>query len=327
MAISSWGPPLGVIAGVSRYYKTSEKSRFPFAGEQMKADGWWDGERIRVMGQDVAKGLRAKQLVNFGRGALYVGLGWIFGDLLVGAYAATVSAVGEIGDERLKGLVEVMRWRARMEMGRTGQERGKQALNTATGQGDKSASDLWKEHRGAIGADDASPNAKGWDDSSPTAEEFTDGDEAARLGGNGLLMSDEQMQSQEIRQQPRRTPAATRSATFDLNKVEPQPRNFDDNNDYDDASPMAANPRESAWERIRRENASATSGTRAMRRTLGRGVQLERQEQQEGSEAFAFPSEDEGRRMAREHAQREFDERVDRERRGEFGEGEGRRRW
>lgn len=332
LAIASWGPPLGVIAGISRYYNTREKYRFPFAGNQLKPDGWWDGERIRIMGQDVVKGLKAKQTVNFLRASIYVSLGYAIVGLLVDSYATTVSIVGEMRDERLKDIIQAIRRQTAREMGETSkQERQKRAVDVATGQGEKSASDLWKQHRGAIGADDASPTAAGFDDASPTAAGFDYGDEAARLSGNsgnGIVMGDEQTRSQEVRQQPRRNPAGNRAATFDVEKVERLPRSFDD--DYDDASPTggtgAANPGESAWQRIRRENASggATSSSPRNGRRPGRGVQQEQQEASTTGDSFSFSSSEE-KHLARDEAQRQFDERVEKERRGgDFSDG---RRW
>lgn len=332
VAISSWGPPLGIIAGATRYYKTQEKYRFPFAGNQLKPDGWWDGERIRIMGQDVMKGLRAKQAVNFLRASLYVAFGNVIVGFLVDSYATTVAVVGEIRDERLKDIMQAVRRQTARQMGEISrQERQKRAVGVATGQGEKSVGDLWKQHRGAIGADDASPTSASFDDASPTAAGFDYGDEAARLGGNsgnGVVMGDEHMRSQEVRQQPRRNPAGNRAATFDVEKVERQPRSFDD--DYDDASPTGgigvANPGESAWQRIRRETASGAS-PRSGRRPPARGPQQEQQE--EGSTAgdsFSFMSSEEEKQLARDEAQKQFDERVDKERRGgEFSDG--RRRW
>jgi hypothetical protein len=332
LAISSWGPPLGTIGGAARYYKTKQKYRFPFAGNQLKPDGWWDGERIRIMGQDVMKGLRAKQTVNILRATLYVTFGNVIVGLLVDGYAATVAIVGEMRDERLKDIMQAVRRQTAREMeGNSRQERQKRAVEVATGQGEKSASDLWEQHRGAIGADDASPTSASFDDASPTAAGFDYGDEAAKLSGNsgnGVVMGDEQMRSQEVRQQPRRNPAGNRAATFDVEKVERQPRSFDD--DYDDASPTGgtgvANPGESAWQRIRRETASggATSSPRSGRRPV-RGSQQEQQEGSTAGDSFSFSSSEEERQLARDEAQKQFDERVDKERRGgDFSDG---RRW
>ena len=168
-------------------------------------------------------------------------------------------------------------------------------------------------------------------------------EEQGRLSGAGDMggvMSDSQMRTQEVRAQPEKakSPADNRPSTFQTEKASRQPKNFDD--DYDDASPTggrgamddgdAGGSGEgggSVWERIRRQQASGGSSPPAQSR--GRRMDGVGQEQQEGSttgDSFSFSRSEEERNYAKDEAQREFDERVERERRGrDFSSGSGKR--
>lgn len=200
--------------------------------------------------------------------------------------------------------------------------------------------ELWKNHRNSIGAKD--------DDASPTAgnEDFLDASQADTSPGTdgGAVMSDSQMRVQVRRQRPgpRRSSAENHESSFETEKVAPQPRDFA--SDYisplppgdDSASSSSSDTKgssvsgESAWDRVRRQNAPGGPKQHLMGgRRMKRGEA--QQEQQDGStlgesSSFSFSSKDE-RSYAKDEAQKQFDERVERERRGEDFEARGSRRW
>lgn len=174
------------------------------------------------------------------------------------------------------------------------------------------------------------------DDMSPTGGGigFGDDEQQGRLGGigdMGGILSDGQMQQKEVQAQPeaRRSPTENRASTFQIGKVARQPKNFGD--DFDDASPTGGSGAGDAgggsvWERIRQQSASGSSSvSEPSTRGRGRGVRSEQHEGSTSGDSFSFSSSEEERNYAKDEAQKEFDERVEKERRGgDFSDG---RRW
>ncbi|KAI4128618.1 MAG: hypothetical protein LQ338_002653 [Usnochroma carphineum] len=319
IAITSYGIPIILGLGISRAYTTRDIYRLPLYGPLKTEDGFWNGERIRIMGLNVLEGPYARIGVHLFRGSVYGLLAYVSGVLFVSSYATTVAAVGELRDPRLRNLQQEVIVKRKQQMGNT--EPMKQPRDPM-GQGNTSAADLWKRHREGIeGQDDASPSA---------GTEYYGGD-MGRIGGtNTGILSDSQMRTQEAMQQasPRESPAENRASTFRIEKVDRQPASFGD--DFDDASSTAQSRADdgqggNAWDRIRRQAQRQASGTKQG----GRGWDAIRKEQQEGSTAgdsFTFSSADEERQLAQDEAQKEFDARVERERRGgNFDENRGRR--
>ncbi|KAL8765456.1 MAG: hypothetical protein Q9209_007483 [Squamulea sp. 1 TL-2023] len=317
--ISSIGTPLVFSFGMYRAYTTRENYRFPFLGALKKPEGWWDGQKIRIMGQIVSEGNNARFWIHSLRSSAYGTAALFFGSLFVSSYASTVAAVGELRDPRLKALVEAIRTRTKRQQGDP--EAMKVQMKDPTGQGDTSVSDLWKRHRTDIGAvDDASPSAG--------ADGY--GSETERLGGSNTgIMSDAQMRARETRQQasPNDSPTENRASTFRLDKVDKQPKNFSDN--FDDASPTADGTPDqgqsgNAWDRIRRQAQFTSPGKQ--KRQAWDTAEKEQQDGSTNGDSFAFSSNDEQRQLAKYEAQNEFDARVERERQGgNFNESRGKR--
>ncbi|MCJ1298651.1 hypothetical protein MMC08_001441 [Hypocenomyce scalaris] len=320
LAIASWGRPLGLAAGGWRAYQTRGTFRFPFVKPDPEK---FNPEVVKIGGYELMRGGQARIWWHVLRGTAYGLFGSWVGGLMVSTYAATAVAVGEQQDPRLKEVIAKLRMKAKeiaagIPQGQKGQTVGRKG--DPTGQGRVSASDLWKNHRKSVSVDDASPGAEGFD----YGAEESDGRLAKSDGG---VLSDQQMRGQEQRQQasPGQSPMENRASTFQLEKVERQPRNFDD--DYEDASPSsgsepmdASSEGGSVWERIRKQAGSAPPNAGRGRRA-GRGpVQQERQEGSTTGDSFAFSNSEEDRQLAKTEAQRQFDEQVERERRGgDFG--------
>ena len=351
-AIASYGPTIGISFGLYRTWVTRSEFRWPFYGKLISEEvgtGFWDGVAMRVRGKEILAGVSTQAKANILhvlRGTAYVSLGILIVPMVVSAYGATVSAVGEIRDERLQEVTRELRVVANREM----KERRasiQERRGDPTGQGKKSAGDVWRERRERMEGKSSQKSLPDDDDMSPTGGAMMDygsvDEEQGRLSGAGDMggvMSDSQMRTQEVRAQPEKakSPADNRASTFQMEQVSKQPKNFDD--DYDDASPTGGRGAMddedaggsgggggSVWERIRQQQASGGSSPPAQSR--GRGMDGVRQEQQQDSttgDSFSFSRSEEERNYAKEEAQREFDERVEKERKGrDFSSGSGKR--
>ena len=309
--------------------------------------GFWDGVAMRVGEKEILQGVSTQSkatILHVLRGTAYVSLGILFVPMIVSAYGATVSAVGEIKDERLHAVTEELRMVANKEM-RERRASMQERRGDPTGQGKKSAGEVWRERRERLEGKSSPKSLPDDDDMSPTGGAMMDdggvAEEQGRLSGAGEMggvLSDTQMRTQEVRAQPEKgkSPTENRASTFQMEKVSRQPKTFDD--DYDDASPTGGRGAMdddgaggfgggSVWERIRQQQAS--SGSSATTQSRGRRGGI-RQEQQEGSttgDSFSFSRSEEERNYAKDEAQREFDERVEKERRGgDFSSG-SEKRW
>ncbi len=312
VAIASWGQPLGCLWGGYRTYSTRANYKFPFVTPS--ADKFNPNTFLGIL-----HGQQAQLGWHCARFTAYTIWGGFVAGLFFTTYGAVSAAVGEHQDPRLKDLIKAIKTKAHEAVGGVQGRRGRQPVGLEgdpTGQGQTTMPELWKNHREAIG-----------DDASPTGG-YNDTEDGASLAqsGDGML-SDQQMRTQEQRQQasPGRSRTENRASTFEVEKVAPQPTIFDD---FDDASPTAGQGSVnagsgggSAWGRIRNQ-ASSQGGTRA-----GKRISDTQQERMEGSttgDSFAFSETDSDKQLAKHEAQREFDERVERERRGgDFGAGRG----
>lgn len=300
-------------------------------------------QKLSLRGREVAKGAWLRPTLMGLKGLVYVQFGMLLGRFLLASYAATVTAVGSLNDRRLKELTEEINQRSnekmRTELGasapasRAGTSRGGGRADPM-GQGERDAGQLWRNHRGAIGAG----KGKSDDEASPTAgNEDYFGDGGGENGG--AVMTDTQMQAQQRRQQPsmRRSPTENRASTFQMEKTERQPQSFSDDFDMSGASSddgqsptstSTASSGESAWARVRRENASPNAPGSRRRSIQQRG--RTQQEQEVGAttgDSFRFSSSESERSYVKDEAQRHFDERVEQERKGEDFGSKSSRRW
>lgn len=350
-AIASYGPTTGIAFALYRVRATRDEFRWPFYGALKSEElgkGVWDGQTVRIWEREVLKGISVgakARLLHFLRGSAYVTLGMMVVSPMVSAYGATVSAVGEIRDPRLARVTKELRVvverngvQGRRGMGREGAGMGGQA-----GMGGP---------MGKIGGRQGGGGARGLDDDddmSPTGgafmSDYGQDEEQARLnamGGGDMngSPSDDQMGTQgrqaQFDQRNRSFTVSQAGSTYQTQKPtrqpqpQPQPQNFGD--DFDAAAPDEGANNDaggSAWERIRRQNASESNSSAGGR---PRGFRREGSQQQDGGsggrneEGFSFSVSEGERSFARDEAQREFDQRVEKERRGgDFGGGGWRR--
>lgn len=305
--------------------------------------GFWDGRKMRVGGKEILQGVSSQakaNLLHVSRGVAYCAVGAFLAPLFVSSYAATVSAVGQIQDPRMQDTNRRLREAVEREQ-RQRSERAGDIVKQADARREGRMQSLPRERDQGKGRRGEGAEV---DDASPTGGAMLDmgiDEEQGRLSGAGDLsgvLSDGQMKSAEAKARPPagQTPAGNRAPTFQIEKVERQPKDFasDFGSDFDDASPTGGSGAMdgdggSVWERIRQQSASEPS-----RSSMGRGRAIRgsgvRQEQHEGStseDSFSFSSSDEEKGYAKAEAQREFDERVEKERRGGDFSNEGRRRW
>ncbi|CAD6590530.1 MAG: hypothetical protein ASARMPREDX12_004403 [Alectoria sarmentosa] len=351
-AISSYGPTIGIGAGLYRTYSTRAQFRWPMYGsiisdapaEGEVQRGFWDGQKMRAGGKEILQGASSQAKANIlhaSRGFAYCLIGLYFAPLFVSSYAATVGAVGEIRDPRLQESNRGVR-EAVIRDQRERKQRSGEIVKQADARREGRMPNLPQERDQGRGRRGGSAEV---DDASPTGGAMMDigiDEEQGRLseaGNMGGVLSDGQMRSAEAKARPQsdQVPANNRTATFQMEKVERQPKDF--GSDFDDASPTGGSGAMeggdgsggSVWERIRQQSTSEPSASSTGR---GRGMRGAQQNQQEGSttttttgDSFSFPSSEEERNYAKDEAQRGFDERVEKERRGgDFG-GDGARRW
>lgn len=322
--LSSLGAPLGLAAAQYRVHTTKEEGRFPFQ-KFFKNTNWaFNGDVLSYAGRELVRGPRAAVVVDALRSSCYLSIGYWLGTSLLRSYGTSLQAAGIMRDKRLeeydRALTKASRERRGLPPGGQSRSRPTSEPNGSqrpdpTGQGSRSAGELWKNHRTAIGGNSQ-------DDASPTAGNNEDffGLGSSTGPGDGVSMNDSQMRTKDRRQQP---PQPPRDFTSDYTSSTPST----DDSSY--ASPSASSG-QSAWDRIRRETASGGGSTPSM----GRGGQMRRggplqQEKQEGStldDNFSFSRTEEERSYAKDEAQKQFDERVDQERRGEDFGARGSRR-
>ncbi|KAE8440451.1 hypothetical protein EG329_007595 [Mollisiaceae sp. DMI_Dod_QoI] len=301
--ITSYGPPLGVAGGIWRWYSTMDTFRFPF----------WRPNLEKLQPEvfpyklPILKGTRAIAAWHILRALAYGTVGMWIGSMFFGSYSTSVVLLGEMSDPRLRAYWDTLKDMAKKKQGAlvgTGQQSqqsqtGSQARQNGTPPGaDKT------------GQDDASPTGGIWGqpDMRPSGTYDTTG-----------------QPRRPTFQLPPQRPIPPRAPT-----TSSQDNSFDM---FDDASPTGgqgmmddetpARPQGSAWERLRRGEKPVSNPSKTTSRP-SQGPQSQQQienqwEQRQGStlgDGYTFSKTDEERSYAKEEAQKEFDARIERERRG-----------
>lgn len=315
-SLASYGCATGAALGAYQCYRTRETFRFPFFTPPA------DKFNPEIFGP--LRGQTARQAWHVLRAGPYVLLVSLVGAFATNNYGALKAAVSMSQDPRLKDFNEELRRRV--------QERGGRII---TQRPPPSSPRTPTEGRAPAGGA-AIPGGKSAygdeDDMSPTGGAYNydlSGDPNSTTD-TGIL-SDSQMRGQEVRQRadPRRSPTEDRGATFQMDKVTSQPSN------YEDASGSGSQPARSsgggsAWDRVRQQagrgDVSRGSPRYPTPSNAGSGIQLEQREGSTTGDSFTFSSADEDRQLAKAEAQKEFDARIERERRGgDFGDSS--KRW
>lgn len=177
-AIAMWGWPTGVLVGLYRANATRENYGFPFKRALKTTDGWFDGQRIQILGREMLRGSTARKVVHIVRTAGYCSFySGVFG-IMFAFYAAGVQLVGEMGDPRLKRFhhLEQEIWKA--SVAAKAEESTKRLGDPPRGGAGLASTgpmgELRKKRGGAPAQEGAAPAAFS-DDASPLAAEGYDG--------------------------------------------------------------------------------------------------------------------------------------------------------
>jgi len=318
IAIYSYGAPIGFAAGIWRAYESRSTFRFPFYQPNPET---FTPDRFPP-GLGLIKGIRATACWHAARASTYAALGIMFSQIIFASYGATTSAVGELTDKRLKAVTAAIQARAQKQRGALP---GMQGTPNVPNRAPRASNQ------------DDSTDGPSQDDASPTGGMFGDENTTGAPGSLGGNMSGSTQNGGQWPNRGAPLPAQKRSE-------EPDAQPFDA---WDDASPTGGQgitestsntPQGSAWDRVRRGERGASSPSKSGGRPQSNQSPWARQqnetqkEQREGSttgDSFAFSKTEEERAYAKDEAQKEFDARVERERRGgDFSKGGGdQRRW
>lgn len=313
-AITSYAVPVGVTAGYWRSETTKNEFRFPFFKPDKNPDFF-----LKFPGG--FQGSSAISCWHFARATCYGMVGALVAKLIFASYATSTSVTGRLYDPRLKELVETLR-------------KNKQGQNQDT------------VTRPSVRTDPNLPQTRGsaWE----RARAAVNSGSAATNGG---VVGDQQMGERQMQQQapPDQPPSESFGSTFDTNQSASQPVGFDQGNATPTASADArsasrSGPGETSWQRIRRGNAPAQAPGQARRplqgsggdawarargdaSPVGNGFQGEQREGSTVGDSYSFSASEEERQLAQNEAQREFDQRVEKERQGRDFSGESTGGW
>ena len=311
---------MGILGGLWRAQNTHATLRFPFWQPNLATfkPELFINERFALF-----RGNRAVVFWHLLRYSTYSAIGKNIGDVLFGSYAMTVAAVGEMGDTRLKALTEAAREQAHRKRGGF--------------QGPKMPGTVGSPQNGRTGQSSPPPV----DDASPTGGMLHE--ESNGFRNETYSANDAPQRPEQGLPPPTRWPQRPQPPPEPVQQTQTQDDPFFT---FDDASPTggagaradtpAHQPQRqgSAWDRVRRGAGKAPTG----RQTDSEQVQQQsggwvgtREQTQDPTDSneYAFSRSDEERNLARIEAQKEFDSRVERERRGgDFSSGSGdQKRW
>lgn len=108
-AIASWGFPVGIMGGLYRANATKEQYGSPFTGSMKSENGWFDGQRIKLMGREVLRGDNARNFVHALRTVNHVSLHAGLVGLAAAIYASVVQFNGETNDPRLQDFFRTVK--------------------------------------------------------------------------------------------------------------------------------------------------------------------------------------------------------------------------
>ncbi|PQE25532.1 endo-13 -beta glucanase protein [Rutstroemia sp. NJR-2017a BBW] len=272
LTIVSYSTPLGIAGGIYRAYSTASTFRFPFYQPNPEK---FNATTFPSQRYPMIKGTRATIMWQLLRYNAYVIIGKMVSNLFFGSYAASVTAVGEMNDPRLKDLVKAMRERSPDRSGRQ--------LPSPAG----------------IPRPPMRPGQY------PSQSEKTAQDDASPTGGMEQTKSTPQMERWKTQPQTQQASSQQEEKTFDMFSDDASPTGGQGMQSDISSSSQSSG---SAWEKIRRGEKPQPKQNTSSWSKLQKNTQREQREME---------------------AQKEFDARVEKERRGgDFSSGGGdQRRW
>ncbi|KAH3918163.1 hypothetical protein HBI56_144400 [Parastagonospora nodorum] len=317
----------GAAAGAYRAYATMATNRYPFY--QPKA------ESIDPTKFGFIRGPMAPMVRHAWRFSLYLLVAGQMGSIIGQLIAQPLAAVNTSKDPKLEQFGNELKAATVAEQSKTAvQAREIQERKREFERQTKDRNGMGPSPQGAWGKQQP-PARPSEDDMSPTAGNEVWGTQPSASGSWDSFSSQADQstpqQSQgppsseawNRRAPPTRAPPAS-SSPFD-DDASPTGGMFQDEVNNGSAQ-QQSRPGESTWDRLRR-GAAPAPGQRPVQQP--RRQEPERREQREGStlgDSFTFVEGEEERKQSRERAQREFDERLERERQGrDFSEDQGKR--
>ena len=306
----------GAAAGTYRAYATMATNRYPFY--QPRA------ESINPTRFGFVKGPMAPLARHAWRFSLYLLVAGQMGSIIGQMIAQPLAAVNTSKDPKLEQFGNELKAANAVEQSKTAaqgrqiQERKKEFERQT-----RDRNGMGPSPQGAWGKQQP-PARPSEDDMSPTAGNEAWGTQPSASGSWDSFSSQaDQSTPQQSQGPPSRAPP-TSSSPFD-DDASPTGGMFQDEVSNGSAQ-QQSRPGESTWDRLRR-GAAPTPGQRPPQQPPRQ--EPERREQREGStlgDSFTFVEGEEERKQSRERAQREFDERLERERQGrDFSEDQSKR--
>ncbi|KAI9644556.1 hypothetical protein NHQ30_006577 [Ciborinia camelliae] len=310
LRINSFAPIAGLSAGMYRAVQTAPTFRFPFYQPNLELFNTSVFPHVRM---PYIKGSQAIIAWHLLRGLCYCYVGQTLSKFLVGGYAASVGGVGEMNDPRLLDVIRS-----------TTEAVAKTQKNLPSPAGIPRPP--MKSERGQP----QTRNTQEYDDASPTGGAEWSGEDNAPVTSQTFPQTKSWPQR---RQPPAQAPAQEDEKPFDM---------------FDDASPTGGQGMNadtttsqssqstsgSAWERIRRgeKPASITSSSSPRQQSGWARIQSTTPRASSdgpaSADSFTFSKTEEERNLAQVEAQKEFDARVEKERKGgDFSQGGDQKRW
>lgn len=294
-ATTSYAVPVGSALGILRSQLPSAKENFQFPLFKPEPPGGkaFFNKLGPLTGNAAVQGWHAL------RGWSYASVGALIAYSLFRSYAATVNVLGQWKDPRLAEFINVIR-------------DSKMAGNTPRNVG--GASEAQRARR---------PQPQPDPQEAIQRTDISSMGESGALGNDDRYMGDQPRSEQEVRQFDFGLDGSS-TASNESHSAQESPTS--------PASSASSAP-ETSWERIRRGNApipqpgqprrplqgtggDAWAKVRGSAVPVGNGFEGEQTPGSTSGDSFSFSTGDEDRQLARQEAQKEFDERVERERHG-----------
>lgn len=319
MRTASYGTPVGSAAGVAYAYRFSDY-RFPF-WRPMKEGSRYSPDKFGAL-----RGPAARAMWSSLRFSAYAFVGLTIGQLFFASYALTLHTAGRALDPRLKEFSDALQQRQKeginraREMQRPGEAPQQGETMEMARQRRIAQAQQQRSQQGQRQQSEKAPSGrkKDDDDMSPTGGAFDEDFMVGSQGDTGLMSDGQSRQQQETYRYD------GNASSFDVGSSTPDARSTASEAASPRSQPssqQSSQPRQSggsAWERLRQ---NALSGNPAK----PTGSQSRRQT---GSSAggsgddFTFSRGEEDKQLARAEAQKEFDARIEKERKGQdFGGG------
>jgi hypothetical protein len=314
----------GAVAGTYRAYATMGTMRYPFYQPKIES---MDPNKFAFL-----RGPMAQVGRHVWRFSLYVLVAGQMGSIIGQLIAQPLAAVNTSNDPKLEQFGNELKAAAAAETTKTSaQGREIQDRRREFERQTRDPNNMGPSPQARWGKQPSAQTSE--EDMSPTAGNEAWGSQSSATGAWDSFSSQADQNMPRQSQGPpsneqrnrRRAPQAS-SSPFDDDDASPTGGLFQDEVNNSSQAQEQARPGESTWDRLRRGGAPIP-GQRPSQPT--RRAEPERREQRDSStlgDSFTFVEGEEERKREKERAQREFDERIERERQGrDFTSDEGKR--